>query len=187
MKSIKTSENLSWNLFGSKNRGLLKNLFQTFILLGLSVFSSCTDTMPEQKNDISEIEKVMQEYRQAWKEGDSIAVLDKLSSKIILFQVGKNSKPIVTKNSVSKFWFPKSDLSCPIIKYEIENEEIESSRNLAYYLGVSKLTWCTFEKEVARDTVLSVSEFTTILKKEGTEWKIYRIMFNLKNSEYSRN
>jgi len=169
MKSIKTSENLSWNLFGSKNRGLLKNLFQTFILLGLSVFSSCTDTMPEQKNDISEIEKVMQEYRQAWKEGDSIAVLDKLSSKIILFQVGKNSKPIVTKNSVSKFWFPKSDLSCPIIKYEIENEEIESSRNLTYYLGVSKLTWCTFEKEVARDTVLSVSEFTTILKKEGKE------------------
>jgi hypothetical protein len=40
---------------------------------------------------------------------------------------------------------------------------------LAYYLGVSKLTWCTFEKEVARDTVLSVSEFTTILKKEGKE------------------
>jgi ketosteroid isomerase-like protein len=109
-----------------------------------------------------------------------------LTNEIILFQPGKNGKPILSKNDVSEFWFPKSDIKYPIIKYEVENEEIVSSGNIAYYQGVSRLTWCTLENNIGRDTILSVSEFTNILKKEDGKWKIHRIMYNLKDSKYNR-
>lgn len=136
--------------------------------------------------DSSEIEQTMQDYRNAWKSGDSTAVLNKLSQDIIIFQPGKTSKPIVGKKQVSDFWFPKSDVSYPIIEYVITNQEINGSDNLAYFQGTSNLTWFTLKNNIPKDTTTSVTEFTTILKKRNNEWKVYRIMYNIKDPKYSR-
>ncbi|SNZ00222.1 YybH family protein [Flagellimonas pacifica] len=165
-----------------KNR-ILNILLFSIVLL---TFNSCKNTNENETSDIHDIKQMMQDYRQAWRNGDSTSVLDKLTTEIILFQPGKTEKPILSKNNVSGFWFPKSDIKYPIIQYEVENEEIVSSGNIAYYQGLSKLTWCTLENNIGHDTTQSISEFTNILKKEGGKWKIHRIMYNLKDSKYNR-
>ncbi|WP_411030157.1 YybH family protein [Spongiimicrobium sp. 3-5] len=163
------------------------NTFLPFFIIVLSpMFSSCEKTNKKEISDVKDIEQMMQEYRQAWRNGDSTLVLDKLSADIILFQPGKTGKPVFSKRNVREFWFPKSDIKYPIIQYEVENEEIVSSGNIAYYQGLSKLTWCTLENNIGRDTTQSISEFTNILKKEDGKWKIHRIMYNLKDSKYTR-
>jgi len=167
-----------------KSRTLYGLLFLTFVL-SLN-FTSCKNENDKKLSDVEVIERMMQEYRLAWRSGDSTLVLDKLSKNIILFQPGKTGKPIISKDSVSEFWFPESDIKYPIIQYEVENEEIVNSGNIAYYQGLSKLTWCILENGIARDTTRSISEFTNILKKENGKWKIHRIMYNLKDSTYSR-
>ncbi|MEL6824053.1 MAG: nuclear transport factor 2 family protein [Calditrichota bacterium] len=162
---------------------------KTFILLFFAVLiflNSCQTANQSAFNDVAEIEQVMQDYRNAWRKGDSSLVLNKLSKDIILFQPGKGGKPVMGKKELSNFWFPTSDISYPIVTYNVENSEISGSGDFAYYQGTSKLTWCTLENNVGRDTTLSVSEFTNILKKEGGNWKIYRIMYNLKDQTYSR-
>ncbi len=162
----------------------MKNIF--FIATCLFIlFASCQNQKKTVSNGSSEIEQVMKEYRAAWKKGDSALILSKLSSDIILFQPGKTGKPVYGKKEVSKFWFPASDISYPILKYEVENQEIEADTKIAYYQGLSKLTWCTLENNVGRDTITSVSECTSILKKENDSWKIYRIMYNLKDINYT--
>lgn len=168
-----------------KLKTLIRSI-QVFLVMPFLLLSSCGNTDKKDTNSVDEIQLMMQEYRQAWKNGDSTTVLNKLSEDIILFLPGKSGKPIISKEEVSEFWFPKSDLEYPILRYEVENEDILGSCNLAYYQGLSKLTWCTVENGIARDTIQSISEFTNILKKEGGKWKIHRIMYNQKDSKYSR-
>ncbi len=156
------------------------------LVLVMLIFNSC-ELNKEGDHDLTdEIKHEMQQYRQAWRTGDSTLILKRISPDIILFQPGKTGKPILGKKELSKFWFPESDISYPIIKYEIENEEIGRANKLAYYQGLSKLTWCTSENGVMKDTTHSVSEFTNILRNEDGNWKIYRIMYNLKDKNYSR-
>ncbi len=162
------------------------NFITFFIIIQSLIFSSCEKTKEKEINNVAEIRQMMKEYREAWRNGDSTNVLNKLTSNITLFRPGKTGKPVFNKSNVSEFWFPKSDIKYPIIQYEIENEEVVSSGNIAYYQGLSKLTWCTLENNIGRDTTQSISEFTNILKKEDGKWKIHRIMYNLKDSKYSR-
>ncbi|HMB62498.1 MAG TPA: nuclear transport factor 2 family protein [Eudoraea sp.] len=149
-------------------------------------FLSCQSDKENVVNSNVEIKKTMREYRIAWLEGDSSVVLNKISPDIILFRPNENGKPIYGKKEVSNFWFPQSEISYPILKYEIENEEIIVANKIAYYQGLSKLTWCTIENGISKDTTLSISEFTNILRNENGKWKIFRIMYNLKDENYSR-
>ena len=156
-----------------------------FLLLSLCALTSC-NSKQSHFHATDEIQQLMYDYRTAWKAGDNTQILQHLSPDIVLFQAGKKSTPIVGKEAVEAFWFPKADISYPIIGYKIANEDIGGSNKIAYYQGVSKLTWYTLENGIAKDTTLSVSEFTNILRNEDGEWKIYRIMFNLKDPNYSR-
>jgi ketosteroid isomerase-like protein len=152
----------------------------------LLILLVCSLVSCEPKNDTNEIKQMMQDYRAAWKAGDSAQILQHLSPDIVLFQPGKQRAPIVGKKAVRAFWFPKSEVAYPIINYKIEHKEIGGGKKIAYYQGLSRLTWCTLENGIARDTTLSVSEFTNILRKEEGKWKIYRILYNLKDPKYSR-
>lgn len=158
---------------------------QALLVLFVCTFISCE---PKQKafRDTNEIKQMMHHYRTAWKTGDTAQILQYLSPDIVLFPAGKKSAPLVGKKAVDAFWFPKAAISYPIIDYNIEHEEIDGDGKIAYYQGLSRLTWCTLENGIARDTTLSVSEFTNILRHEDGKWKIYRIMFNLKDTDYSR-
>ena len=126
----------------------------------------------------------MSEYREAWKTGDSANVLRRICDDMILYMPNKSGKPKIGKDSIAAFWFPPSDIVYPITAYEVTDEQIEGSGNLCLYSGISKLTWHIQNGNVHSDTTTSVSEFLNVLKKENDEWKLYRVMYNLKDEEY---
>jgi len=151
------------------------------LLLIISCYPKVSHTF-----EAEEIEEVMTEYRNSWLEGDSLTVLSKISDDIILFMSNKEDHPIVGKSEVGEFWFPVTDLSYPILKYEVSESEIGGGGNHAYYQGLSNMTWCTLENGIGRDTITSISEFTTLLKRDGEQWKISRIMSVSKDDNYTR-
>lgn len=126
----------------------------------------------------------MLEYREAWKAGDSSKVLSSICEDMVLYMPNETGKPKIGKAAIAAFWFPPSDSSYPITAYEITNEKIEGSGNLCLYSGVSRLVWHIKKGEVHSDTTVSVSEFLNVLKKENNEWKLYKVMYNLKVEEY---
>ncbi len=166
---------------GERN-SIMKKLF--FLLPALLFFTACERSETLTKSDIEDIRLTMQQYREAWKAGDSANVLSRVCDDIILYMPNKTGKPKIGKDSVTAFWFPPSDVSYPIDAYEITDEKIEGSGNLCVYTGVSKLRWHMMKGNVHSDTTTSVSEFLNVLKKVNDEWKLYRVMYNLKNQDY---
>lgn len=160
--------------------------FISLLLIMIVTLTSCDRRNELTDEDMTDIELTMHEYREAWKQGDSVAVMNKISPEIILFQTGKSSTPLVGKKEVSDFWFPKSEISYPITEYVISNKEINGSGDYVYYQGISKLSWYTLNNNIASDSSTVVSEFISILRRYGNEWKIYRQMYNIKDLNYHR-
>ncbi len=161
----------------------MKTIF--LFLAALIIVTACDkpETKSFSEKDIKKIKQTMIEYREAWKTGDSTNVLKRVSEDIILYMPDKG-KPKIGKDSVAAFWFPPSDVSYPITAYEVTGEKIEGSENLCLYSGVSKLTWHIQKGNVHSDTTTSVSEFLNVLRKEKDEWRLYRVMYNLKDEAY---
>jgi ketosteroid isomerase-like protein len=162
----------------------MKNLL--FPLVGLLFLIACnkTKTSSLDQNDIDEVKRTMFEYREAWRAGDSIAVLRRICDDVILYMPNKTGKPKIGKDSVAAFWFPPSDVSYPITGYEVTDEKIDISGDLCIYSGISRLTWHIQHGNVHSDTTTSVSEFLNVLRKENDEWKLFRVMYNLKDEGY---
>lgn len=100
---------------------MFKNIF--YILTFSLFFFSCKNQNLNHIDETLMIESTMQSYRNAWMQGNSENVINKLSDDIILFMPNKEGKPILGKKAVSEFWFPKTDLSYPIISYEVKKSE----------------------------------------------------------------
>lgn len=162
----------------------MKNVLYSIAALAFVTACNRQETGAFSQNDIAEIKRVMLEYREAWKMGDSANVLNKVSDDVMLYMPSETGKPKISKDSVAAFWFPPSDVSYPITTYEVIDEKIEGSEGLCIYSGVSKLTWHIQRGSVHSDTTTSVSEFLNVLKKEKNEWKLYRVMYNLKGTGY---
>ena len=157
------------------------NLFLAGLLF---ILVSCDQKQNAPAHTKQDIQSFMSDYRAAWKDGDSSLILQFISPDITMFRPSKSDTPIVGISDLSAFWFPESNMSYPILKYEVENEDINIGGDLAIYQGLSILEWCIEEKGIQRDTTLSISEFTTILRHEEDAWKIFRIMFNSKDKDY---
>lgn len=162
----------------------MKTIF--LLLVALMIVTACDkpETKSFSEKDIEKIKQTMIEYREAWKTGDSTNVLKRVSEDIILYMPDKTGKPKIGKDSVAAFWFPPSDVSYPITAYEVTDEKIEGSGNLCLYSGVSVLTWHIQKGNVHSDTTTSVSEFLNVLRKKKDEWRLYRVMYNLKDEAY---
>ena len=95
-----------------------------------------------------------------------------------------SGKPVSGKADVAAFWFPASDVSYPITGYEVVDQSIVVEGNLAFYSGISRLSWHTLRGEVRSDSSSATSEFLNVLRREEGGWKLIRIMYNLKDSGY---
>jgi len=157
-------------------------ILSSLLLLGLL----CACQQKKNPDAQQEILQMMSEYRAAWSVGDTLQILKHISPDITFFRPTKSAPPIYGKQALKKFWFPSASLSYPIIAYEIEHEKVGVAEDLAYYQGLSKLTWCTLENNSMKDTTRSISDFTNILRKENGAWKIYSIMYHLKDEAYTR-
>ena len=163
---------------------VLKNIFIVCVIM---VAAGCG---PSQKADSLSEENQrqilldMKNYRDAWLRNDTSAIMNLVSPDLILYMPNTNGKPKAGKDSIWAFWFPKTDLSYPITEYEVNNEKLEGNGNLCIYSGISKLSWYVLKGAVRSDSTTVVSEFMNILRKEGGQWKLFRVMYNVKDNDY---
>lgn len=66
----------------------------------------------------------MQDYRTAWKKGDSTAVLEKISPNIVLYLPGQTAQPIVGKKAVQEFWFPNTKKHIPFLLMKLKTRKL---------------------------------------------------------------
>jgi len=133
------------------------------------------------QNEIAEVEQILADYRAAWLAGESESVLSILSDKVLLFVPGSSGGRIDGKAAVRDIWFPPSDRSYPIREYEVSDQEIFGTDDLAVASGKSELVWETVEAGKVLDRTTSRSDFITILRKEDGHWRIYRQMYQMRN------
>jgi ketosteroid isomerase-like protein len=160
------------------------NLSRQFVMsvLALVLLAPCTGLGATlSAEEISDIEQTMAGYRQAWLEDDRARVFDTLSDEIVLFQPGRSTGKIVGKTDVGEFWFPQTDERYPVRRYEISDQEVFGNGDLAILSGRSVLTWETVKNGKVVDRATSRSDFITVLRKEGGEWKIYRQMYQIRD------
>ena len=130
-------------------------------------------------SDSAIVDSVLTEYRQAWLNDDSAKVLSTLSDSIILFVPG-STPHLKGKIEVKEFWFPQTDIKYPIRKYEISDQEIYTSSNMAFVQGRSILSWETVKDGSVIKVDTSTSDFITIMKFEEGNWKIFQQMYQPK-------
>ena len=124
----------------------------------------------------------MADYRSAWMNGDEEKVLSNLSDDIQLFVLGNGTEKLEGKQNVKEFWFPQSDVSYPIRSYEISDQNIIGSGELAIATGKSALVWETVENDIVIDSKTSRSDFMTVLRNEKGQWRIYRQMYQMREA-----
>lgn len=156
-----------------------RRIFLSFVLVLL-----CFACSPNHSSDAEDVRKAMAAYRQAWQKGDKDVVLSYVSDDIVLHMPTLSGKPVSGKEAVAAFWFPAADASYPITAYEVVDESVTVEGNVAYYAGISRLSWHTLKGGVRSDSASATSEFLNVLRREEGRWKLVRIMYNLKDPGY---
>mgnify|MGYP001179580999 CR=1 FL=1 len=160
-------------------------MIKLYFLLSIAILiSACSTALDLNTGDLLNIKLSMQAYRDAWRSGDSAKIRSLISNEITLYMPDEAGVPKQGKEAVTAFWFPTSDISYPITKYEISNEKIEGCGSMAFYSGISHMEWHVLQNGVHADTTLSVSEFLNVLRKENGVWRLYKIIYNIKHNDY---
>lgn len=166
---------------------ILVRIQYVFLTTALIVLFACqsVQTSNELTNDErSKIVEAMNKYRNAWMRNDSAKIMDYVSKDMVLFMPNLEGKPKIGIDSIRTFWFPNSAISYPITEYEVTNEKIEGNDQLCVYSGISKLSWHVLRGTDRSDSTTVVSEFMNVLRKEDGQWKLFRIMYNVKDNDY---
>ena len=153
------------------------------ILYACQSVQSGTELTTDEQNKVRE---AMNKYRNAWMRNDSAVVMDYVSKDMVLFMPNLEGKPKTGIDSIRVFWFPNSDVSYPITEYTVTNEKIEGNEQLCIYSGISKLSWHVLKGTIRSDSTTVVSEFMNVLRKEDGQWKLFRLMYNIKDNEYKQ-
>ena len=160
-----------------------------YILLAttLIVFYACqsVQTSKELTNEErTKIVEAMNKYRNAWMINDSAVVMEYVAKDMVLFMPNLEGKPKIGIDSIRAFWFPNSNVSYPITEYSVTKEKIDGNDQLCVYSGISKLSWHVLKGTVRSDSNTVVSEFLNVLRKEDGQWKLFRVIYNIKDNDY---
>ncbi len=161
-----------------RNRILVK-LFLAALCSGIPAFGLADSAISQAGSVI----KTLADYRVAWLSGNEQQILGMLSDEVQVFVPTATGGKLDGKEAVREFWFPETDRSYPIKEYEISKEEVYVGDELAIVTGLSKLRWQTVEAGEVIDEQTSHSEFMTVMKKENGSWRIFRQMYQMRDSD----
>ena len=131
------------------------------LLLAIALLAATIDEVRKEpaRDTTAEVERVLQEYVAAWKRGDEKGVLRLFTSDAVLMP-HHGGKPVVGLDAIRKFWF---GTPTRITLFERTTDEVRHDGNLAYARGAFDLAWPGGHNK---------GTYLTILRREGTEWKI---------------
>lgn len=156
------------------------------IILILLLFTiSCNKKTTESRitdNDIEKIRELHENYRTYWIENDSAKVVNLFSKEGGLIPPQNPGNFVIGHKAISEWWFSViDDTKYPItdFKYKSDTLLIVDSKT-AVYEGVSEVSWNTVKGDSIISNSTSSSNFITICIKEGSEWKIFRQIWNVR-------
>ena len=143
-------------------------------LLLSAVLLGCAASPDSSAESMREAEQALEDYRKAWVDGDSAAVMARVSDE---FQMFSPSRTVSGKEQIRTFWFPGGDTVYPIRKYDVSNQRVYGNGEYAIAEGVSLLAWDTTVGDSVVASATSKTEYINVLRKEEGSWKLYRAIF----------
>jgi ketosteroid isomerase-like protein len=130
--------------------------------------------------DVTAVQAVLADYRQAWIANDADRVMSHLSDEFTLYVPGATASTLKGKDRIRPYWFPPSDTVYRITQYEITDPETHGGGRYAVAQGTSALAWEMVVKDSVHMASTSRSEFVTVLRREGESWKLFRQIYVLR-------
>jgi ketosteroid isomerase-like protein len=146
-------------------------------LLGSSLVVACATGAPWSPADSVAVTDALARFRAGWLANDSAAVMAHIADDMVLYVPG----PVGTlrgRHAVRDYWFPPSgDTTYPIVRYESHDERVTGTGDIAIVEGRSVLGWSLVVRGTTVSTTVNTSEFMTVLRRDGDQWRIARNMF----------
>lgn len=154
----------------------------TLIIIGFVVaIISCNekysnDFSGQDKNGVLALNEL---YRNDWLANDSMSVVDLFTDDAALIPPNNKGDIIRGKKAIGNYWFPVKDTSYVITLFEMTDQAVIGSDDVAVLEGVSKVGWNTETNGRILSSSSSVTNFITVCRKIDNKWKIYRQIWNV--------
>jgi ketosteroid isomerase-like protein len=117
----------------------------------------------------------------AWLRDDTAGVIRLFADEAVL--VPPNATPVVGRNAIRAWWWPRDGSRTRILSFDRRVEEINGSHEVAYMRGSASLRW-TYEKNGRTTTQSSRSnDFVILARAADGSWKIVRQIWNARPSQ----
>lgn len=155
----------------------IKNLMIGLLLLTLLGCKERPATLPEpaMTEDEIQIRQLHSDYVDGWMNNNEKQIMDLLEENA---QIQPNSlTPIVGKEQINTFWFPKDGSSTRINIFDTEILNLQLLDSLALTTHSSLLDW-TYTKDTLQFGRIQKGFNTTVYRKQmDGSWKIWRSMW----------
>lgn len=119
-------------------------------------------------------------YRDFWLQNDSAKVVNLFAEDGAIIPPNNKGDFVKGKKAIGAWWFTTNgDTTYPITSFVYKKDSLTASGNLATWEGLSEVGWVTKVKDSVLSTHNSTSNFITVCKKENSEWKIHRQIWNV--------
>ncbi|MHB1329266.1 MAG: YybH family protein [Gemmatimonadales bacterium] len=153
---------------------LLRLVFGLALALLTASCASSNDLSPA---EAAAVRQTLESYRQAWLRNDENAVMAHVSDDVTLYLPGPTTPPVRGGPALRSFWFPTGGAGFRITKYEIMGETIHGNGSFAVAEGISLLAWETLAGDSVVESATSRTEYLTVLRREGDQWRLFRQMY----------
>ena len=156
----------------------MRNIIKWILIVGI-IFIGCTsedqNTNKQLTNDELQIHKLHNEYVEGWKEMSEEKVMNLLELNSMI-QPNRLS-PIIGKENIREFWFPKDSSTTIINKFETEIISLNLRDSIAIMTHESNLDW-DYRKDTINFGMIQKGINTTIFRRQNdNNWKIWRSMW----------
>ena len=154
-----------------------KKQMKVLVVILLVAIVGCTSNHENVKlsNDEIQIHNLHKNYVEGWKEMNEEKVMNLLEENSMI-QPNKLT-PIIGKENIRKFWFPKDSSITTINTFETEIIDLKLSDTIAIMTHESFLDW-DYRKNTTSFGMVQKGINTTIYKRQNDQsWKIWRSMW----------
>jgi ketosteroid isomerase-like protein len=132
--------------------------------------------------DLEQIHALHENYRTFWLENDSTKVVNLFADHGALIPPQNPGDFVRGKSAIGQWWFAVSnDTTYPITGFEYQQDSLISvDSKIAIWEGLSTVSWNTVVRASVVSSSRSTSNFITVCKKVGDEWKILRQIWNVR-------
>jgi uncharacterized protein (TIGR02246 family) len=150
------------------------------IVIILLLVAGCRPAEPRSSASLTDkdrtaIRALESAFVQAWLRDDTTAVLQLFHPDAILFPPG--AEPVEGLRAIRAYWWPTDGSHTRITSFTRRVQEIEGSRELAYFRGTAMLGWVYKKAGKATAQTSRSTDLVLVTPDAGGRWLIHRQMW----------